>query len=124
MLGSAIGGGARFLVAGWAQSRSGIPFPIGTLFVNVTGSFLLGFLLELPIVGSALGPNIQLSLTTGVCGGYTTFSTFSAESVAMLRAGHWGRAGTYIAISTLASITAVFAGAALARSLFATRVRH
>ncbi len=123
MLGSALGGGARFLVSNWVQARAEVPFPIGTLLVNVTGSFLLGFLLELPVVGSTLGPQSQRFLTTGLCGGYTTFSTFSAENSALIRGGAWGRASAYVALSVGASIAAVFAGAAVARTLFAARGR-
>ncbi|MFN8573327.1 MAG: CrcB family protein [Gemmatimonadaceae bacterium] len=123
MLGSALGGGARFLVSAWVQGRTGLPFPVGTLVVNVTGSFLLGFLLELPVVGSAIGPQSQRFLTTGVCGGYTTFSTFSAEGAAMMRGSMWGRAGAYVTLSVVCSLAAVFAGAAVARAIFSARVR-
>lgn len=123
MLGSAVGGGARFLIAGWMQGRFGQPFPIGTLAVNITGSFVLGFVLELAVAAAAIGPQAQLFLTTGLCGGYTTFSTFSAESVAMIRSGAWGRASGYIAVSVAASLVAVVSGAAFARMLLASRGR-
>src|SRR4051812_25063428 len=97
-LGSAAGGLARFVLGTWLQRQlddwaprtSGVPalpFPIGTLIVNVTGSFLLGVVL---VVVARQGPQanaIRLLLAVGVCGGYTTFSTLSADTVGLIENG-------------------------------------
>ena len=125
-VGSAVGGLARFVVGTWLQSRlddwaprSGtapyLPFPIGTLIVNVTGSFLLGAIL---VVVSRQGPHAnatRLLLAVGLCGGYTTFSTFSADTVGLLENGGGALATLNIVASVGLSLLAVLAGAFVAR---------
>jgi len=81
--GSAIGGVARYLLSLAIQQRATTPFPVGTLVINVTGSLLLGFLLRYATASSTMSPEARALLTTGFCGGYTTFSTFSYETVAL-----------------------------------------
>src|SRR5215207_1571416 len=73
-VGSAIGGVSRYLVGGLSQQLAGSTFPIGTLLINVTGSFLLGFILRYGVETTTLTPEVRAFLTVGVCGGYTTFS--------------------------------------------------
>jgi CrcB protein len=119
--GSALGGAARYLLGGWIQARAGPDFPVGTLVINVTGSFLLGMLYRYAADSAALTPELRAMLTIGICGGYTTFSTFSYETVRLLEDGEFARAAVYIALSVVVSIAAVFLGIAAGRELVALR---
>jgi CrcB protein len=121
--GSALGGVSRYLFGGALQRLAGGTFPIGTLVVNVTGSFLLGAILRYAVDTPGLSPEGRALLTVGFCGGYTTFSTFSYETVALLEDGEWTRAGVYLALSVLLSIAATFLGIVTARELIAVRAR-
>lgn len=85
-LGGAIGASARYLVGGWIGAWLGSEFPWGTLFANVSGSFLIGVVLIL-VEGGAIPAEARLFLAVGVLGGYTTFSTFSYESLTLLTDG-------------------------------------
>ncbi len=115
--GSAIGGVSRYLVGGlWQRWGSG-GFPAGTLLINVTGSFLLGLILRYGMDTPTLTPELRAFLTIGLCGGYTTFSTFSYETFALAQDGHWGRAAMYVALSVGLSLLATFAGFAAGREL-------
>jgi CrcB protein len=111
-LGGAVGTGARYLTALWASSAFGPAFPAGTLIVNVVGSFLLGFLMGLAPLFSA---NVRLMLTTGVMGGFTTYSTFNYETTNYFREGAWLMGATNIATTLLGCLAAGLAGLALAR---------
>lgn len=111
-LGSALGGTARWLIsAGMVESLGG-GFPWGTLFVNVTGSLLIGFYAALLAPGGRLraGPRQRHFVMTGICGGYTTFSIFGLESIALAQAGQLGPAGMNILLSASAWLIAVWAG--------------
>ena len=122
-LGSAIGGVARYLVGGWVQQRSGTTFPVQTLLINVSGSFLLGLVQRYALETTALSPEVRTMLTIGVCGGYTTFSTFSYETLRLVEDGDWRRASAYILFSVVLSIAAALIGVAAARELLALRRR-
>jgi CrcB protein len=122
-LGSAVGGVARFLLGTLIQQRAGGTFPTGTLLVNVTGSLLLGFLLRYALGSAAVSPETRALLTTGFCGGYTTFSTFSYETIALLEEGQHQRAALYIALSVVLSLAACLAGAIIAREMLGARAR-
>jgi CrcB protein len=123
MLGSALGGGSRYLLGTFIQTRSGAVFPIGTLVVNVTGSLLLGFLVRYAADSSALSPESRAFLTVGLCGGYTTFSTFTYETVRLIQDGDWSRAGWYIVLSVVVSLAGAFLGMGLAHQLLELRRR-
>lgn len=116
-LGSALGGVSRYLLGGLVQRMLDTTFPAGTLVVNVTGSFLLGAFLRFAVETPALTPELRALLTIGFCGGYTTFSTFSYETVALLEDGEWGRAGWYVALSLGLSLGATLLGFAAARGM-------
>jgi CrcB protein len=116
-LGSAAGGVARYLLGGWIQQRSGGSFPIQTLLINVTGSFLLGFIQRYALETGAISPEVRTLLTIGFCGGYTTFSTFSFETVRMLEDGDWRHASLYIGLSVLLSVGAALLGLVAARQV-------
>jgi CrcB protein len=120
-LGSAIGGVTRYLLGGWVQRLFGGSFPTGTLVINVTGSFLLGLLLRYALETPAISPEVRGFLTIGICGGYTTFSTFSYETLSLLEDSQYLRAGWYVGASVIVSLLGVFAGSLLARELLALR---
>jgi CrcB protein len=122
-VGSALGGVSRYLLGGVIQRLLDTTFPAGTLFVNVSGSFLLGAILRYAVDTPSLTPEVRALLTIGFCGGYTTFSTFSYETVALLKDGEWTRAGFYAAASVLLSLLGTFLGFALARQVIAFRLR-
>ncbi len=115
-LGSALGGMGRYLLSGLVQRAGGAGFPSGTLVVNILGSFLLGLLLRYSL-SAPMGPNMRAALTAGFCGGFTTFSTFSYETVELLQDGQWAKAGTYVGLSLLVGLAAVWAGFLVAREL-------
>ncbi len=121
-IGSAIGGLSRYWLGGLIQRAHGGPFPLGTLVINVTGSLLIGFLLRYSLDTSAVSAEMRGFLTIGFCGGYTTFSTFSWETVALIEDGDWRRASLYILASVILSIAGTIAGVALARQLI--QLRH
>jgi fluoride exporter len=122
-VGSAIGGVARYLLGGLVQRLFDTTFPAGTLLINISGSLLLGSIIRYATETSTLTPEIRAFLTIGLCGGYTTFSTFSYETVALLEDGEWTRAGLYVLASVGLSLAGTLLGFALARELIAWRER-
>ena len=116
-LGGAAGSGARYLVSLWMTARLGIRFPWATLCVNVTGSFLLGLILQLAVATDRISPNVQLALTVGVLGGFTTYSTFNAEVMANLERGSFWTAGVHVLLTVSACLAAGFLGQAAGRLL-------
>jgi CrcB protein len=122
-IGSAIGGVSRYMLGGLVQRLADTTFPAGTLLINVTGSLLLGVIVRYAVETPTITPEIKAFLTIGFCGGYTTFSTFSYEAVAMLEDGQWTRAGLYVSASVLVSLFGTLIGFALARELIALRGR-
>jgi CrcB protein len=120
-LGSAAGGVARFGLSALVQQRVGPTFPVGTLIVNVSGSLLLGFLWRYALGTDAISPEVRAMLTTGFCGGYTTFSTFTYETMVLFEDGQSVRAGVYVISSVLLSLAAVWLGASWARTVLGTR---
>ena len=93
------------------------PLPVGTLAINVVGSFLIGLVLRSSLQGGQLSSNTIAFLTVGFCGGFTTFSAFSWETLRLLEDGEVVHAFTYIALSVALSVTAVFLGSLVARGL-------
>ena len=120
-LGSAAGGVTRLLFTALVQERIGGGFPLGTLLVNVTGSFALGFIIKYALATPAITPELRALLTTGFCGGYTTFSAYTFETAALIEEGQYQRAGTYVVLSVLLALAATFAGFIAARELLAIR---
>src|ERR1700757_781816 len=102
-LGSAVGGTARYALSGVIANWIGITFPWGTLVINITGSFVIGIFNTLTAPdGILLVPtNLRMLVMVGICGGYTTFSSFSLETLSLARNGEWMAAGTYILASVV-----------------------
>lgn len=119
-LGGALGAAARYGLGGWIHSWAGSGFPWGTFAINATGSLLVGFLLRF-LEGVAATPELRGFLTIGLLGAFTTFSTFSQETVALLQDGEWARAGLYSVGSLLLGLAAVFTGLHLAALALAPR---
>ena len=122
-IGAAVGGVSRFYLASSVQQHCGAAFPWGTLLINVTGSLLLGFIIRYALATPAVSVEMRALLTTGFCGGYTTFSTFSFETAALIEEGQYERAGAYMLGSVLLSLLATFCGFILARELLAFQER-
>jgi fluoride exporter len=122
-VGSAAGGVSRYVIGSAMQQRFGVSFPVGTLLVNITGSLLLGLIMRLALGGTQISPETRIFLTTGFCGGYTTFSTFSYDTAVMFESGQYRRAMLYVTLSVVLSVIATFAGFALAQSALTFRSR-
>lgn len=120
-LGSAVGGASRFALSTFLQQRATTAFPVGTLVVNVTGSLILGFILRYALGSPAISAEMRALLTAGFCGGYTTFSTFSYETIKLVEDGDYRRASLYVVLSVVVSLAATFAGMIAAGELLAAR---
>jgi CrcB protein len=112
VLGSALGGAARYFLSGVVARRVGETFPWGTLSVNVSGAFLIGVFAALAVDNASLfaSPNPWLFAVTGFLGCYTTVSSFSLQTLALARDGEGGRAVGYVVTSVALSIGAVAVG--------------
>lgn len=116
--GGALGTLARYLVATWALPISD-RLPLGTITINITGSFLIGLIGTLTLAQGKypLSENLRLFLMVGFCGGFTTFSAFSLQTFDLIRAGGLGRAAFNIGASVLLCLLAVAAGHLIASRL-------
>jgi CrcB protein len=111
-IGSGVGGVLRWLVSGAIATRYGESFPLGTLIVNISGSFIIG------MFATATGPegrwlakdNFRLFFMAGICGGYTTFSSFSFQTLTLAQNGQWLRAGANAVASLVLCLVAVWLG--------------
>lgn len=112
-LGSALGGVARYLITLMIVSRGGFPF--ATLVVNVVGSLLIGFFGGTLARASTSVEAIRAFAVVGLCGGFTTFSTFSNDLFRLMEAGRYVSAATYVAVSFLGGLGAVSLGYLLSR---------
>jgi CrcB protein len=116
-IGGFLGANARYLVGGWIAERYGSAFPYGTLVINASGSFILGFFMVL-ISERVLGhPNWQLFFAIGFLGAYTTFSTFSFESLALIQERLYLQASANVVGSVVLGLIAVLAGMIVGRLL-------
>jgi CrcB protein len=118
-----IGGGivgtvSRWYLQGWIQERSGLAtFPLGTVGVNLLGSFVIAFVIRFATGSVVLSPQMRAGLTTGFCGAFTTMSTFAYESVRLLADGEYGLAALYMSFTIAGCVGAVIAGTVLAERL-------
>lgn len=115
-LGSFLGGISRYLITLFIQNKFLSTFPYGTLFVNITGCFLIGVVYALSDKGN-VSPVWRIFLATGVMGGYTTFSSFSNETVSMIRDAQYLAAFSYVAFSIIIGLAATFAGISIIKYL-------
>ena len=116
-VGAALGGILRFLVAQWVIGRFGPGTgPYATFFINVSGSFLIGIVLEVALTRSGVDSLWRPFLATGILGGYTTFSTYSYEAVALWSAGEIGPTIFYIGGSVVLGMLACAGGITVART--------
>ena len=116
-IGGFAGANARFLLGRLLTGRLGDAFPAATLLVNVSGCFAIGILLTLLTERWGADPAWRLLLVVGLLGGYTTFSAFAYETLALIDRGAWTRAAAYVLASNLAGLLACAAGIALVRTL-------
>ena len=116
-LGGALGAVGRYLVAGLAGAWLGAAFPLGTLAANVAGSFLMGVLIEATALAWSPSPALRAMLAVGLLGGFTTFSAFSLDAVALFQRGLPGQAALYVVASVTLSLAGLFAGMLLLRRI-------
>lgn len=108
---------ARYLVSGWVYNLAGRALPYGTLAVNVIGSLLLGLIMEGSLRSTLMSPELRFGLTVGFMGGFTTFSTFSYETVRLLEEGSLVAAGANVLLNVTVCIVAALVGIYLARQM-------
>ena len=115
-LGSAIGGLLRYTITRWTMHIS-LSFPYGTVFINVLGSFVIGYFGTLTLQSGKYpaSDNLRLFVMVGICGGFTTFSSFSLQTFDLMRSGGWGRALANVVLSVVLCVAAVAAGHRLAQ---------
>jgi CrcB protein len=120
LLAIAVGGGlgslARHYLSTFIYGFVDGTFPWGILAVNILGGFAMGLIVELSALKLDIGVELRAFLTTGVLGGFTTFSAFSLDSALLIERGEWVSAGSYMAASVVLSVAALFAGLWLVRS--------
>ena len=109
-VGGAFGSGARYLVSGWVQERLGAGFPWGTFSVNVIGSFLISMIMQISLSSGSVSPLVRMTLTTGVVGGFTTYSAFNYETFGYMQEKAWFLAGANILATWTACLAAGFLG--------------
>jgi len=107
-LGAALGGVFRYGLASFIQNKVESFFPYGTLIVNITGSFVLGFIMYYLDEKDFLSPEMRLFLTVGLCGGFTTFSTFSYETLNLIRNSQFLLATTNVLVSVFLCLIAIY----------------
>jgi CrcB protein len=115
--GGAIGSVARYLVGIGSGKLFGLNFPWGTLIINVTGSFLIGLFIGLFAARWDLPQAMRVFLTVGMCGGYTTFSTFSLDAFYLMERGEVAAAGAYMVGSVVLSVGALIGAMQVIRAL-------
>jgi CrcB protein len=116
-IGGGLGAALRHFVNGVSLRLMGTGWPYGTLFINVTGSILMGVVAATFALKLSLPPTLRLFIATGILGGYTTFSTFSLETGLLMERGEPGLALLYVAASVLLGVGGMFAGLWAVRAL-------
>jgi CrcB protein len=116
-LGGILGANSRYLIADWAAQRLGASFPYGTFIINISGSFLLGFFMAFLQDRAFIHPNYRLFFATGFCGAYTTFSTFTYESLRLWQDSSFLLAITNLFGSLVVGMFGVFLGFVFGRMI-------
>lgn len=115
-LAGGLGCAARYLIAQWAAAALGVTFPYGTVLVNLVGCFALGLVVQLAIAGSWHG-DVRAAIAAGFLGGFTTYSSFNHETLALLSSGAVGAAGLNVAITLVGGLASGALGLLAARAL-------
>ncbi|NEU99401.1 fluoride efflux transporter CrcB [Bradyrhizobium sp. UFLA 03-164] len=118
-IGGSLGSVARYLVGIGAGRLVGTDFPWGTLVINIVGSFLIGVFAESFALSWNVSQVVRVFLTVGICGGFTTFSTFSLDAIVLMQRGELWSSGAYMAASVALAILALFGGLLLLRAFAA-----
>jgi CrcB protein len=113
------GSACRYLLGGWIVELAGPVFPYGTITINTLGSFLIALIMAISLNSTLISPDVRIALTTGVMGGFTTYSTFNYESVSLFTQGALLLGALNILVTVLMCLVAGFAGLALGRWLVA-----
>lgn len=116
-IGSMLGGMARYYLGGSLLSRIAVPFPFATFFINITGSFAIGFFLTLAVEKFDINPHVRLAVAVGFLGAYTTFSTFEYETLRLIEEKHLTQAFLNVFLSVIIGFAAVVGGAFAARKI-------
>jgi len=109
-LGGFIGTVARFLISRYFQVNVASVFPWSTFVVNIVGCLLIGIIYGISEKGDLFSPEVRLFLTVGICGGFTTFSTFSNDAFLLIRQEEWLRFALYASLSFFLGLVAVYTG--------------
>ena len=116
-IGAVFGANLRWLISRWSAKFISPVFPYGTLFINVTGSFIVGFFMIWSTQRVLLDPRWRLLIVVGFCGAFTTFSSFAFETMAYFEQGQWMMMAANFVSNNLLCLAAALAGMALARVL-------
>ena len=116
-IGGFLGANARYVLSAQVAQRLGVAFPYGTLIINLTGALLIGIMFTILTERVVADPLWRQFIVVGFLGGYTTFSSYTFEAIALLQDGHWSAALGYVVGSNLLGLVACFLGIAVARSL-------
>ncbi len=117
-LGGFLGANARYALGVWVDGRYGGSFPLGTFLINVTGSLLLALFLTVATERVPIAPEWRFLFAVGFFGSYTTFSTFSVETLRLLEEGAWLLGGTNAVLSVLAGLAGAWLGTLIARGIW------
>jgi fluoride exporter len=117
VIGAGIGGGLRYVLGGWIAERWGVSFPWHTFAINISGAFLLGILMALTVERSLVPPSMRLFLGVCILGGFTTFSTLSYESVALVEQGLFVQGAANMFGSALLGMVAAVVGLFVGRAI-------
>lgn len=119
-LGGALGTVARYWMTNAVAALTGPMFPWGTILINIIGSFIIGLVAHMttPVGRVPIPFDMRAFILVGICGGYTTFSAFSLQTLELARTGHWFQAGGNIVLSVVLCLIAAWAGYALASAFF------
>ena len=116
-VGGFIGANVRYWLGAWIDAQFGLHFPLGTFIINLTGSLLLGFIATITLERALIDPRWRLAIAVGFIGAYTTFSTFTYESVKLLEAGSYGLAALNVVGSTVLGLVGAAIGIAIGRAI-------